>query len=162
MIHYPSPIRKLAKTAALLCLWWGVLSCSPKVVPVETKIEYNYIDSLRVRDSIVIVPQERVVDIVPAYDTLTLEIEAAKSRAWVDTNLHMLRGDIESKEAVKYKYVEKERLVYRDSLVTQEIPVPVEVEKKVIPKLFWWLLGWFLLTLLAGFAYIYLKIKHIL
>ena len=80
------------------------------------KIEIVYKDSIRFFDSTVIIPVERYVDIVRSYDTLELETSQAKARAWVDSIF--LRGEIENKSIVQYKYVDKrhtkDSLVYKD------------------------------------------------
>lgn len=80
------------------------------------KIEIVYKDSIRYFDSTVIIPVERYVDIVRSYDTLELETSQAKAKAWVDSIF--LRGEIENKSIVQYKYVDKwhvkDSLVYKD------------------------------------------------
>lgn len=80
------------------------------------KIEIVYKDYIRYFDSTVIVPVERYVDIVRSYDTLELETSQAKARCWVDSIF--LRGEIENKSIVKYKYVDKQHI--KDSLVGKD------------------------------------------
>lgn len=80
------------------------------------KIEIVYKDSIRYFDSTVIIPVERYVDIVRSYDTLELETSQAKAKAWVDSIY--LRGEIENKSIVQYKYVDKWHV--KDSLVYKE------------------------------------------
>ena len=80
------------------------MGCSTtRYVPVkETEKEVtNYKDSVRIRDSIIVIPVERIVDVVPAYDTLKLETTQARAKAYVDTTLHLLRGSIENKDNEK-------------------------------------------------------------
>lgn len=108
------------------------MSCSAiKQVPVQTI--YNYKDStvVNVVDSTVYIPVERIVDVVPPYDTLHLETSKAVADAWVDTTMHVLRGSIENKTGIEYKYKYKDKIVVKDSIVTKEVPVPVEVVKEV-------------------------------
>ena len=110
------------------------VGCSTtRYVPVkETEKEVvNYKDSIRIRDSIVVIPVERIVDVVPAYDTLRLETTQAKAKAYVDTTLHLLRGSIENKDKAKTEVREVIRFVERTDTVYVEKPVPYEVEKKV-------------------------------
>lgn len=132
-----------------------------KEIPVEHRIEYTYIDSLRIKDSTVYYPKERIVDVVPAYDSLKMETSLAEARAWVDTTTHTLKGSIENKEGVQYKYIFKDKIQYRDSLVYKEVPVPVEVEivKTKYPAIFWWLLGWCILSIAGIVLFIYAKIR---
>ena len=108
-----------------------------KPVPVETIINYKDSVVVNVVDSTVYIPVERVVDIVPAYDTLHLETSKAVAEAWVDTTLHVLRGNIENKTGVEYKYIYKDKIQWRDSLVYKEVPVEVQVEK-IKHKHYWY------------------------
>ena len=110
------------------------VGCSTtRYVPIkETEREVvNYKDSIRIRDSIVVIPVERIVDVVPAYDTLNLETTQAKAKAYVDTTLHLLKGSIENKDKAKTEVREVVKFVERTDTVYVEKPVPYEVEKKV-------------------------------
>lgn len=120
-----------------------------KYVPVETKTEIRYVDSLRIKDSTVVIPIERIVDIVATYDTLKLETSVASSTAYVDTTVHKLVGKIENKQGVQYRYIYKDRIEYRDSIRTVEKPVPVEVVKSVTPKWAWSTLVFSILVILC-------------
>lgn len=123
-------------------------------LPPETNVSVR--DSVRVeiRDSINWIPKERIVDIVPAYDSLKLETSLAKAIAYVDTTTHTLKGSIENKQGYKEQF--KEKIVYKEKRDTTIIKVPVEVvkEKKVTPRWAYWTLVITLLTL----GYIGLKI----
>ena len=110
------------------------IGCSTtRYVPVKEieKEVINYKDSIRIRDSIVVIPVEKIVDVVPAYDTLHLETTQAKAKAYVDTTLHLLRGSIENKDKAKTEVREVVKFVERTDTVYVEKPVPYEVEKKV-------------------------------
>ena len=102
-------------------------------VPVkETEKEVvNYKDSIRIKDSIIVIPVERIVDIAPAYDTLKLETTQARAKAYVDTTLHLLRGSIENKNKSKTEVREVVKFVERTDTLYIKQPVPYEVEKKV-------------------------------
>ena len=91
----------------------------------------NYKDSIRIKDSIVVIPVERIVDIVPAYDTLKMETTQAKAKAYVDTTLHLLRGSIENKNKAKTEVREVVKFVERTDTLYIDKPVPYEVEKQV-------------------------------
>ena len=91
----------------------------------------NYKDSIRIRDSIVVIPVEKIVDVVPVYDTLKMETTQAKAKAYVDTTLHLLRGSIENKDKAKAEVREVVKFVERIDTVYVEKPVPYEVEKQV-------------------------------
>ena len=110
------------------------VGCSTtRYVPVkETEKEViNYKDSIRIRDSIVVIPVERIVDVVPTYDTLKMETTQARAKAYVDTALHLLRGSIENKDKAKTEIREAVKFVERTDTIYIEKPVPYEVEKKV-------------------------------
>lgn len=123
-------------------------SCSTiKYVPVKGEDIYHteYIT----KDSIVYTPVEVIKEVVPELDTLYMETSVAKAKAYLDTNLNILKGEMKNKKEIIYK----DKIVYRDSIIIQkqEIPVEVEIEKKVVPKWCWWLLGINILVII-GFA----------
>lgn len=129
----------------------------------STHTEINYIDScvVNVRDSVVLIPIERIVDIVPQYDTLYMSTTIAESKAYVDTALHLLKGEIRNKDTYQFK----ERVEYTDRVIEKIDSVYVEkpivqekVKYKTIP-LFWWSLGLNAVFILLLGAYIYTKIK---
>lgn len=120
-------------------------------------------DSLIYRDSIVYIPQERIVEIVPQLDTLFMDIETASSKAYLDTANMLLRGELKSKkkEVVKYQTI----IEYRDRVDTVYIkePQPYEIEKITYKRdtLFWLsLIGNIIVILYLAFR-IYLKIKGV-
>lgn len=98
-------------------------------LPGETKVEYR--DTTIYKDSIIYNPVEVVKEIVPVMDTLNLETSLAKATAYVDTTNRMLRGEIKNKKGVTTEIHYKDRIVYRDSVVTQSYPVEVE---KIVTK----------------------------
>lgn len=117
------------------------IGCSTtRYVPLkETEKEVtNYRDSIRIKDSIVVIPVERIVDIVPQYDTLKMETTQARAKAYVDTTFHLLRGSIENKNKAKTEVREVVKLVVRTDTVYVEKPVPYEVEKQVryVPSIY--------------------------
>ena len=129
----------------------------------STHTEINYIDStvVNVRDSIVLIPIERIVDVTAQYDTLYLSTTIAESKAYVDTTLHLLKGEIHNKDTYQFK----ERVEYVDRVIEKTDSVYVEkpiiqekVKYKTIP-LFWWSLGLNAVFILLLGAYIYAKIK---
>ena len=121
----------------------------------------NYKDSIRIRDSIVVIPVERIVDIVPQYDTLKLETTQARAKAYVDTTLHLLRGSIENKDKAKTEIREVVKFVERTDTIYVEKPVPYEVEKKVryVPAFFKFTALFFVGVILLIIIRIVLKYK---
>lgn len=155
----------MKKFLALLAAFVLILSCGVTKPTPGTNSQVNIRDSVVVHevDSVVVIPVEKVVDVVPQYDTLTLETSKAKAIAYVDTTVHMLKGKIENKTGTEYKYIYKDKIVYRDSVTVKEVPIPYEVVREVtkIPKAFWWLLA---ATLILGGWQIFkivMKIKSV-
>ena len=109
-------------------------------LPGETKIEYR--DTTIYRDSIQYTPIEVVKEIVPEMDTLTMSTSLAEAKAYIDTTNRVLRGEIKNKKGITSEIHYKDRIVYRDSIVTK--PYPVEVEKEVIKYKHYWydVLSW--------------------
>lgn len=143
----------------LVYLLFGLLvfGCTTiKYVPVETIREIKVHDTtyLHRTDTLVQVPEVSLSDYINVADTLRLEAPYALSTAWVDTTLGILKGRLVQGGKLPVQVVEKERVVYRDSIVKQEIPVPVEVEK-IIKRTPWYAkvlawIGFAALLLLAG------------
>lgn len=150
-------------------------SCgSLKQVPVTNNSSVIFKDSIIIKDSVRLVdsiiyikmPKEKVMDIISQIDTSFLETSIAKSEAYVDTNSLMIIHSLENKDAaLPERIVYKDRIItetkieYRDSIVTQEVPVEVIVEKKVYPKTYWWLLGFFVIAFGIFIVKIYFKFK---
>lgn len=132
-------------------------------VPIKTETITHVRDSVIMRDSVIIshVTKERVVDVVPVYDTLHLETDYAKAMSYVDTTKHILRGQIENKPQtpIKTKIQWQDRIIEKEVIKEVEVPVRVEVEKRYIPTWCWYsLIGNIVVVLFIGFR-LYLKFK---
>ena len=121
----------------------------------------NYKDSIRIRDSIVVIPVERIVDIVPQYDTLKMETTQARAKAYVDTTLHLLRGSIENKDKAKTEVREVVKFVEKIDTLYIEKPIPYKVEKQVryVPAFFKFTALFFVGVILLIIIRIVLKYK---
>lgn len=134
-----------------------LLGCGQiRQIPVQTQTIINYRDSLILRDSTVIIPIEVVKDVVPPYDTLKMETTMATVKAWADTTTHTLKGSLTNKQGTIYKYKDREKIVYRDSIVTKEVPVEVEkIVKTHYPYEKWlWILMFIPWAIIAAFIYL--------
>lgn len=124
------------------------VSCSTiKYVPVK-ETEYVTVTETLV-DTVVkwVPPVEKIVNETKD-TTSTVETSLAKSTATVSNGT--LHHSIENKkDSIKTK------IVYKDKIVTKieykEVPVEVEVVKKIVPSWCWWLLGINILVII-GFA----------
>ena len=160
-MYYMNKILIILSFITLMCCMSSC--CAVREVPIKSETITQVRDSVIMRDSIIIshVTKERVVDIVPVYDTLHLETDFAKAMSYVDTTKHILRGQIENKPQtpIKTKIQWQDRIIEKEVIKEVEIPVTVEVEKKHIPKWCWYsLIGNIVVGLLIGFR-LYLKFK---
>lgn len=127
-------------------IFLALASCSPKVVylPSDTVVEYRDSVIYKVDTLKIAVPVETVKEVVPPRDTLKMATSVAEAKAWVDTTTNTLKGELKNKKTSlsQPQVVYKEKIQYRDSLVTKEVPVEVEkiVEKRYVPFI-WKLLG---------------------
>lgn len=132
--------------------FFAALSCSP-LRRVETVIVQR--DSLVVHDTTIVsyLEKERIVDIVPVYDTLKMETTYSESISYVDTATHSLKGSLVQKDTIpvvtRVQYIET--IVTRDSIIA--VPVEVTVERPVVvtkyPFMFWVLLAFFVISLIG-------------
>jgi hypothetical protein len=130
--------------AVLLLLFVG--SCSTvKYVPISDSENIHKVDStiIQYRDTTIFVevPVEVVKEVVPQLDTLYMETSLAKSTSYLDTTTRTLKGELKNKIEPIEKIVylpSKEHIVYRDSIITKEVPVEVQIEKKHIPQWVWY------------------------
>lgn len=156
-------LHKAAYMALFFLLAFTSCKTQPPTVIQKEEIIWTHKDSITTRDSICYIPIERYVDIVPQYDTLTLNTSLAIAQSWVDTANHMLRGHIWNKNAIEYQIKYVERIITNDSIVEKEIPVPYEVEvvKTKTPTWAWITLG-FSIIIIGVFILIgYFKIQDL-
>ena len=145
-----------------ICLLIAVLfsACGTiQYVPVETIKEVHVKDTTVLHDTTIQyqTKKEYVRDYTGLLDELVLETEYAIAKAHVDTAAEKLTGSIENKDkALNIPIQYKERLVYRDTVITKEKIVPVEVEKKVPFVPFFW--KFFSVIGILAVAYIVFKL----
>lgn len=136
------------------------VSCSPKIVYVPVHSDTNVRDSVIVsyRDCTIMVPVEKVINIVLPNQESNLETSLAKSQAYTDS-AGLLHHNIENKEGSKTKYVYKTIIEHRDSIVFQEKPYPVEkiVREGYVPWYHKVLSSVGLIALLLALGYAVLK-----
>lgn len=133
--------------------WVLILFCfllcgcgTTRYVPVK-EIEH-------VRDTVILkadtvrmtIPVEKIVEVVPAMDTLRMETSVAKAMAYADTATGTLKGKIENKPYEQKKEIQQTEKI---RTVEKRVEVPVEVVKwkNRIPHWVWYSLGFNLLFL---------------
>lgn len=144
----------------LSLLFMGCASTKPAVVQSKEEVKTILRDSVVVRDSVVITPIERIVDIVPQYDTLHLQTSLAKSKAWVDTTTHSLRGEITNKEQTQNKNRIEVKYVNRVDSVFIEKPIPYPNPVPYVPQVYKWSLWFSIAVILFIFGAIIWKLKR--
>ena len=105
-----------------------------KYIPVKETEYVTVRDSVYFRDTLVRIDLEkaRVSDFVDVGDTLYMQTDLAASTAFLDTLDGKLKGTLRNIMPYVEKPVQiREKIVYRDSVRSVEVPVPVEVEKRV-------------------------------
>lgn len=147
----------------LLFILTLICSCSPKIYPPSEHIVIRDSVVVNYRDCVRVIPVEKIVDIVPQYDTLKMETSLASSTAYVDTNTHTLKGKIENKKGVEKCVKIVEKYMEKCDTIFVKVPVTVEVEKPVkhIPKFFWGTLVYAVLLTLLFAVKIYLNFRKI-
>lgn len=137
--------------------------CKVQYVPIETIKEVHTIDSVYLRDTTIQyrIEKEYIRDFTDLLDTLRMETAYSNFVAWVDTSEVKLSGTARNKSenVINIPVQVKEKVTVRDSIVYQDRPVPVEVEKVVHPVYEKWLWGWLVFSLLAFFAFLFCKFK---
>ena len=145
----------------------SLVSCSTvKYVPISDSENIHKVDStiIQYRDTTIFVevPVEVVKEVVPQLDTLYMETSLSHSTSYLDTTTRTLKGELKNKIEPIEKIVylpSKEHIVYRDSIITKEVPVEVQVEKKYIPQWVWYSVIFNVIVLCyIGFK-IYLKFR---
>ena len=140
----------------LLFILLLLTSCSTiKYIPVK-ETEYVTVTETLVDTVIKWVPPIEKEDKETKDTTSTVETSLAKSTATVSNGT--LHHTIENKkDSIKTK------IVYKDKIVTKteykEVPVEVEVEKKVVPSWCWWLLGINILAIIVFTIRLYFRFR---
>ena len=140
----------------LLFILLLLTSCSTiKYVPVK-ETEYVTVTETLVDTVVKWAPPVEKVDKETKDTTSTVETSLAKSTATVSNGT--LHHSIENKkDSIRTK------IVYKDKIVTKteykEVPVEVEVEKKVVPGWCWWLLGINILAIIVFTIRLYFRFK---
>lgn len=130
MIHYTKKF--------LICLilaFYGLISgcSSPRYIP-SSNIKIVSKDSLVINTKLVSIAIPNESHSIITKSKSHLETSVATSDAEIDS-LGMLHHTlVNKKDSLKTKIQYVDRIVYRDSIETKEVPVPVEVKVPYIPK----------------------------
>lgn len=128
----------LILTFALLLM--GCAATKPATVPIQSSTIIEYRDTTIYLEKVIEVPMpvERVVEVVPRFDTLRMETGVAKAECWADTTNRVLRGRMENKQtSLKGKIDTCFVVEYVDRYTDKEVVVEVPVDVPYIPKFAW-------------------------
>lgn len=145
----------------LSLLFLSCVSTKPAVVQSKEEVKIILKDSVVIRDSVVITPIERIVDIVSQYDTLHLQTSLSKAKAWVDTTTHSLRGEITNKKQAQSKNRTEIKYIHRTDSVFIEKPIPYPEPMPYIPKVYKYSMGFSIVALLFIIGFIIWKIRRL-
>lgn len=124
----------------LFLLFMGCAATKPATVPIQSSTIIEYRDTTIYLEKVIEVPMpvERVVEVVPRFDTLRMETGVAKAECWADTTNRVLRGRMENKQtALKGKIDTCFVVEYVDRFTEKEVAVEVPVDVPYIPKFAW-------------------------
>lgn len=113
-------------------------------------------DTIKIIDTITIIPPVEIRTVVPKMDTLRMECPTATAIAWNDSIY--LRGHIKTREIKttnRSEYRSKTDTVY----VNKETPVDVEKPVPYIPKFYKWCLAYSIMSIAVIVLMLCLKIK---
>lgn len=131
----------LCLVVGIIMLVWLLMSCSTTKL-VQVPIENNQHQTTEVievlKDSIVYVEveKEKIVNVMPADTTSTLQTKYAKSEAKLENG--KLKHSLENRrDSIPVKVVYKDVIKIDSVFVKKEIPVEVRVEVPIRDNLFW-------------------------
>ena len=136
-------------------------ACTKRIyVPVEHTEYVTVRDSVYFRDTLIRIELEkaRLSDFCDVGDTLVLRTDLAQSWATLDTLAGKIVGGLENIKPYAVQNVPlKEKIVYRDSIVYKDVPVPV-VEEKIVKVVPWF---WRVMSVIGIVALAYLAFRFI-
>lgn len=151
-------MRGLQILIQILALFLMVSCSNIKYLPIpieRTEIKV-YRDTIKIIDTIKIVPPVEIRTVVPKMDTLRMECPTATAIAWNDSIY--LRGHLKSleiKTTNHSEYRSKTDTVY----VIKETPVDVEKPVPYVPKFYKWCLAYSIISIAVIVLMLCLKIK---
>lgn len=133
MIHY----TKIFLTIVILAFFGLISGCSsPRYISSASNIKIIAKDSVFINTKLVSVALPLESHSIITKKKSHLETSVATSDAEIDT-LGMLHHTlVNKKDSIKTKIQYVDKIVYRDSTETKEVPVPVKVKVPYIPKFY--------------------------
>lgn len=133
-------------------------SCSPRIVE---KVRTEIVEKEVLKDTTIYVPFEKVIQKNVTLDTLSiLDSKLAHSEALISNGV--LTHTLEQKEVqIPVKIVYKDKIKTITDSVRIKVPVKGDtIIKEVVPKWAWYLLTFFVISLVFLIVKIYLKVRQ--
>lgn len=134
MHHFKSFIALVALFLASMLIIGG---CKPQQTVIKEETVTRYVDSTiwHTDTTYFQVPVEVYADYTSLLDTLSLETNCAIAWSAVDTINMLLVGEIRNKDIkIPVKYLWKEKVITKDSIVEKPVPYPVIEKERYIPN----------------------------
>ena len=132
MIHYTKTIFK-----CLILAFFGLISgCSSPRYISSSNVKIVSKDSLIIRTELVSIALPLESHSIITKSKSHLETSLAESDAEIDSLGLLHHTLVNKKDSIKTKIQYVDKIVYRDSIETKEVPVEVEVKVPYIPKFY--------------------------
>lgn len=122
--------------AFLICLVWAFYGCSTQKLLPSTNVKIMAKDSLVVRTELISVALPLESHSIITKSKSHLETSVAESDAEIDSLGLLHHTLVNKKDSIKTKIQYVDKIVYRDSIEIQEVPVEVEKPVPYIPKFY--------------------------
>ena len=133
MIHY----TKIFLIVVVLALFGLISGCSsPRYISSSSNIKIVSKDSVFVQTKLVSIALPLESHSIITKKKSHLETSVATSDAEIDSLGLLHHTLINKKDSIKTKIQYIDKIIYRDSIEIQEVPVPVEVKVPYIPKFY--------------------------
>ena len=132
-----SNYTKIPLTCLILAFYGLISGCSsPRYIPSSSNIRIIAKDSVFIHTELVSVAIPNESHSIITKSKSHLETSVAESDAEIDS-LGLLHHTLTNKkDSLKSKIQYVDKIVYRDSIETKEVPVPVEVKVPYVPKFY--------------------------
>ena len=144
----------------IVMIGFSFIGCSTvRYVPIENIEKIIYKDStIYVNDTITVEVEKQIVkEVLPQLDTSILQTDLASSIAYLDTNKRQIHHTLKQEGNIKFVFDTVYVTNTVEKIIEKEIPIEVEIEKKVVPEWTWWSLIFNIVVVLLVVFCMYVK-----
>ena len=154
-----SNYTKIPLTCLILAFYGLISGCSsPRYIPSSSNIRIIAKDSVFIHTELVSVAIPNESHSIITKSKSHLETSVAESDAEIDS-LGLLHHTLTNKkDSLKSKIQYVDKIVYRDSIETKEVPVPVEVKVPYVPKFYKFTFAFFGIFVLSVIVKLLIKL----